>query len=387
MGTSMRATPYFSHIATLAAVALPSFAAAQFTAPAKAQDQALTTVRIAAVAALSPSDSDYSERFKAGFQGAFFYAAGENAQSLRKCGYKVEFDFYFYASGDAVAPADASKAAVAKGAWLVVAPDRSNEALVAASAVAGSPMVSLLANSKAVTSLRPPFFTASMAIDDLARTAAKHGQKEAYGKAYGVAIDKTCRFCVDFAEAFETIAGKALEKKFEIGLSGESPELSPLANALKRSNVDFLMLPGYSKQSGYTIATLGKEFPKLKFVGGDGWGDDTYGYITKFPILPDQQGFAVRGGRSYEKTLAALDLGQLNLAWKGDSIRNSDAMLGIVSLIRKQREILCRSKPKSRESYIKAMSALPASHFRLSNVVSVLELKGKSLRYAAEHAQ
>ena len=50
-------------------------------------------VRIAAVAALSVTDSDYSERFKMAYQAGFFYAAGELQNKLEKCGYRIGVDF------------------------------------------------------------------------------------------------------------------------------------------------------------------------------------------------------------------------------------------------------------------------------------------------------
>lgn len=347
----------------------------------------LTTVRVAAVAALSSSDSDYSERFKAGFQGAFFYGAGETAEALRKCGYRLEFDFSYYASGDAVSISEIAKETVRRGAWLVVAPDRSNEALVAANSVPLTPMVSLLANAKDVSNLRPPFFLASASVEDLAAVAVKHALGSSYGKTYGVAVDPTCRFCVNFEEGFTKRAFGRLEKKFQVDLIGESPDITELLSALRKNKVQFLLLPGYSKQSGFTISKLGSNFPGLKFVGGDGWGDDTYGYIAKYPILAEQSGFSVRGGSSYQKSLEDLQLDTLSLAWRGESIRNSDSMLGIVNLVRKQKDILCRAKPKDREGYKKSLTVLPRDYFINSNVISVLELNGKTLRYSKEYAR
>lgn len=111
---------------------------------------ALIAVKIGAMDALSGADSKATERFRKGYEAAFFYAIGSNEKLLKKCGYKVELALEEYPFSDPVAPRDAAARLAAAGAWIILGPTNSKHYIIASQASADTGFVSVMAGARAV---------------------------------------------------------------------------------------------------------------------------------------------------------------------------------------------------------------------------------------------
>lgn len=197
-----------------------------------------------------------------------------------------------------------------------------------------------------------------------------------------MAIDKTCVFCRDFAKNFSESSNRiGIQSLFSFDLESETPDISELERLIKIHELHFLLLPNYSKQSGFVISSLKTKFPHLKFVGSDGWGDGEFGYLTKFPLGNDQIGFSLRPGRPDANMRELLKVPGFNVAWQGMVIKPPFAVFALIELLQKVTEQLCTLRPKSREQFQTKILSKSATTFRSNAGMSVYLLRGKTLKY------
>lgn len=372
----MRRICYFACILTCAGV-IAAEASPRESSP-------LVPVRVGFMAALSPKDTDYSERFKSGYQAALFYGVGDLRRQMERCGYRYEVDLAFYSGGDGLGPMDAIASLEQGLPWVIFGPDRSNEFLLGAkSRSKGTPIVSGMASAQDVFAQKPPIFSMAPPPDVLALEAVRAVSKSQFGTRFGTVVDSSCLFCKDFATAFKSegkVAG--LVESFSIEVTGESPDTGPIRAALKRQGADFLLIPNYSKQTGHILATLASEFPTIPAVGGDGWGDPEYGFLTKFPLSPQQKGISVRPGKSYEQMQRIFGTQSLVLTWKGEPLKTSYTSFAVMEFLRRVTSLLCERKPRGRSDFVSLMARQPSDYFRSLSGVSILKLHEGQLKYA-----
>ncbi len=343
----------------------------------------LQNVQVNAIAALSHTDSDYSERFRYVYNTALGIAVDSENIKLRSCGYKISTSTNFYSGGDPMGPSDGIRAAEKNNPWLLIGPDRSNEFIIATRArTISTPIVSTMASAHELNSLPLEAFSAVPLVNEMAKLAVKGTLAENYGKSFATILDPTCLLCRDFVKFFESEAIKQnLTRVFSTEVTSETPNINFVVAQTLKSKPDFFLLPGYSKQSGFIIAELGKSFPESRFVGSDGWGDGEFGYLTKFPINEKQKGLTVRPGLPSSKMSDPLSTPFSSLKWKGVEISPPFAAFALREIVQKVSQMLCFNRPKSKEEFAQIISLKEKSFFHLRSGLSFYRLENGKLRY------
>lgn len=342
----------------------------------------LNPVKVGVLEALASLDSSSSERYKQFFESAIYYSLGENERALSKCGYKFEIVASYFDNSDKLAAKEAAQKLENAGAWIILGPRRSDQFLVGSKSLVTTPIVSPMAGANSVTSLPAPNFTMYPSVDALAKVAVKAVKRAGFGNRYGSFVDATCSSCKDFQAAFAEQSSGKLTEVFSIDGAGESPDLTQLRAALISKRVDFLILPNYSKFSGYTISKLQAQFPNLKVLGADGWGDGQFGFLEGFGIAPSIVGISVRGGGSPDVMSTLFGVRSLDREWQGKSLTPPYAAFGAIEFFRVLTKDLCRAKPKSRENFYRFLKNQNSSHFKSRSGIGVYFLRNSQLKFS-----
>ena len=237
----------------------------------------------------------------------------------------------------------------------------------------------------AAVNAKPPIFTMYPDTTVFANAAVKILDKEKYGKTYASVLDVTCPSAISFDQSFEKISSaKGFKKSFSIDFSGDEPNVVPLLEKLKSNPVDFINLPNNSKFSGFIISKVQKAFPKIKFFGTHGWGDQNYGFIAKYGIDDTTEGFAIRQGRELKKMTAAWGINSLDYEWKEKMVEPGFAAFEAIHFIRKVSDDLCKWKPADKSEFATKMSQLPKDYFGTGEPLSVYKLVYGKLQFGYE---
>jgi hypothetical protein len=171
---------------------------------------------------------------------------------------------------------------------------------------------------------------------------------------------------------------KGYQKMFSVDVAGDEPDLTALFEALKKTPVDFLALPSNSKQAGFTIARVSTFFPNVKFVGTSGWGDNYYGFVSRYGIPESTQGFCIRQGRDVPVMKEDFGVRSLDYDWNGEHTGPHFTGLSAIHFIRTLVDDLCSNRPKSKEQFLKQLATFRPDHFSTKEGFSVFKIsKGK----------
>lgn len=154
-------------------------------------------------------------------------------------------------------------------------------------------VVSPLASATNVYSMPKNFYTFSPSNRDYAMALATF-TKEMKLNRISTVVESDCLYCVNFYNEFKSsarIAGLAVHSE-DSYLSSNVPNISysELGNPLVDS--DAILLPNRSWSSGFIMQGLSRQLKKnIIFLGGDGWGDWSVGYVGKFPSQYEYKGY------------------------------------------------------------------------------------------------
>lgn len=339
-------------------------------------------VKVGILEGLAVVDSTSSERYRQIFESSLYYALGSVDRELSSCGYQLEVDEEFFDASDKYAAKTAAARLVSRGAWIVFGPRRSDHFIASVEGSGRVPVVSPMAGSRAVSNLRPPVFSMYPGVSKLAKAAVSEVSRRKYGKKFAAFVDASCLACRDFLEEFTRVSTGKLNRIFYLDSFGEAPDVVKLVEQLRTSQVDFLLLPNYSKFSGSVIRGIQDQFPTLKIVGADGWGDGQFGFLEGYGIRPEIQGISVRGGLPADDLSERLGVVSLDRSWRGERLRPPIASLAAISFFRRISKDLCRSRPGSPPALHDYLSKQDADHFREIAGVSIYELKDGQLRFS-----
>lgn len=350
-----------------------------------AEAKELINVRFGVLEGLSPTDSSSSDRYRRAFEAAIHYAVGENEKQINKCGYKFEIYPAYYDSGDRTAPKKNGKILSDKESWIIFGPRRSDDFMASLPGLDGVPMVSPMANGFDIYKLSPPLFTMYPDTDAFADAAIKVLKKENYGKKYASVVDITCPAAVDFETSFQK-KGKPLgfERVLKVELAGDEPNVADLLEKLKTTPIDFMSLPSNSKFAGFVMSKVQKEFPKIKFLGTHGWGDNNYGFIGKYGLDEKTVGMCVRQGRKFSDLDNIYKVHSLDYEWKEKMVEPNFTAISAIHMIRLVSKDLCRWKPKTRADFASRLKKLPHDYFQTNEPMSVYKLEGGKLAFGYE---
>lgn len=307
--------------------------------------------------ALAPSDTTSSERFQKEYEYAIQTAKDFTKKRFEKCGYIISDEKAFYDASDTLQALEKAKNAQDNGAWLIVGPRRSNHYMLAVRGANKTPTVSIMASAKEIYDLPPLHLTLAQSNRNMAAALAKETKAKFENKkqvSYISVVSEDCVTCVDFAESFNKVASQLnFNKISEMKITGEQPDISSLEFLIKTKKPDIVLLPNYSKVSSYLIGKINRWSPNTLFIGGDGWGDNKYGFVHHSPQLMGANGITVKGFPPTDKGLAYFPLGKEIL--KNPSVATafpaSGSAQALLKVIDGAVDLICKNKPKSKDEF------------------------------------
>lgn len=344
-------------------------------------------VRLHFFEALAPRDTTSSQRFQKEYDEAIRTATSLVSQRLLSCGYRLQEQTNFYNATDGLEAFERAKASAEQGAWMFVGPRRSNHFVLLTKGAPNVPSISTMASSQEVSDLGRRHLSMAPFNDDMASVAAKEARREAGLKekvTYVSIVSEDCIACVDFAQHFDTAAKRLrFVKQHEFKVNGDAPDLTQIVATTAHLKPTFVLLPNYSKVTAQAIAAIHKALPKAFYVGGDGWGDASFGFLQNAKDLDSAYGFSVRGFPSPEVALRDFPLGRTLLASKDETLKRpgSASTLAITKIIESTANLLCQYKPKTKDQFSAVFEKHGRGLFRSPWGVSVYNLKSGNISY------
>ena len=341
-------------------------------------------VPIAFIEALDSKDTTSSERFRKEYELAIQYGVELTAKDIAACGYTIKPLPAFYGASDPLQAKERTEQSVKSGAWFVVGPRRSNHYILAAQGSGSVPTVSLMASSDEVATLGPRHLSLVAPNSVMAQVAAKEAKARVPAKAaktYLSIVRDDCLFCKGFADQFDTAAKSAgLKKSAQVSILSDEPDLKDIVVAIEAHKPSFILLPNYSIVTGYLIEKLHKTYPKIFFVGGDGWGTN-FGFVENGRDIGNAQGFTVRGNPPVDVGMKSFPTGQKLLSDSGRIPVASATALSLIKIIDSTKTFLCKHKPKSPGDFASAYEKSGKGQFAAPWGVSVYELSSGNIVY------
>ncbi len=346
----------------------------------------LTEVKIDFIEALAPRDTTSSDRFQEDYEKAIQSGKRHLEEKLARCGYSLQVRTAFYEASDALKAKELAAKSQSEGTWLIVGPRRSNHYLLLAQGSPDTPTISLMASADDVSSLGSRHVSLSPSNSQMAEVAAQEAQARKGARAtYITVLSDDCTNCVDFAKAFDRQASRlGLRKKGEIAVQGEAFEIRPILENVTIKKPDFILLPNYSRVSGHVMAAFRESKDSPLFVGGDGWGDNRYGFVQNGQDLGSAIGITVRGYPPLEQGLTQFDLGK-NVA-KANQAPTFAPSMGILRALDSTSELLCSQKPKTRAQFAQAFESVSPKAFHAPWGTSIYELKAGEISFIHKRA-
>lgn len=331
---------------------------------------------------LSNVDSNAPQRYRVFFENALFYGVGENERRLNECGYRLEVVPAYYDNSDPLSIKTMVSMLESKGVWVVIGPMRSTHFIMATEFIGGRiPLVGLMAQARRVLKSKPPIFTMSSGVDVLAKVAYQATEKQKFGKRYASFLDLGCEECRDFLEGFDRYAASSYTKVFTLSYFEDEPDVAPLIKKLRQYPVDFLILPNYSDASGRVMQQVHQQFPKIKFLGADGWGDGAWSLITQYQLPDTLEALSVRAGLSTKELEARYRTYSLRRDWQGTSLAPPYIGYTVIQFLRKLTDDLCIARPKNQQEFLQYLRKQPPKHFLMEVPISVYRLKNSQIEF------
>lgn len=343
-----------------------------------ADNSKLIPIKIFFLEALAPKDTTSSERFQKEYDFAIQTGKELTKKKLSDCGYELVDGQKLYDAGDTLQAMESSRKAQEEGAWLIVGPRRSNHYLLVAKGAESTPTVSIMASSKEVSELGVNHLTIGQPNDLMAEALATE-TKLKIGKSskYISIVSEDCVSCKDFSSAFDkTAAEVGLKKLDELKIVGEQPDANEIEKFYRKYKSEVVVIPNYSKVSAYVIGLIYKINQKTFFVGGDGWGDNKYGFVHNSPQLKKANGMTVKGFPPADKGLAFFDLGKAILSEpsRASAFPASGTSQALLKIIEGIANLACEAKPKSKEQFVDAFKKDGKKYFFNPWGVSIFKL-------------
>lgn len=345
-------------------------------------DSGLVPVRVEFVEALAPRDTTSSVRYQQSYEGTISVAKTLLEKKLAACGYTLDTRTAFYDASDALKAKELGAKAAVDGAWLIVAPRRSNHYLLLVQGAEAVPTASIMASADKVGELGSRHRTLSPINSKMAAIAAKEARARTKRKARYVSIvSADCANCVDFSKSFDRAAEKlALAKALEIPITGEAFKVDELREKVNAAKPDFVLLPNYSKVASIVMAAFNSDVKPPLFVGGDGWGDAQYGFVQNGLDVQKVRGITVRGFPPVATGLEKFPLGR-SVSKKASSLGFAPD-LSILKILDESAKALCAKRPKNKEEFRAAFEGKFGDGLKAPWGVSVFELKKGEIKFA-----
>lgn len=345
------------------------------------QDPALINVNISLMESLSPSAPSASDRYKRLYESALYYALGENEQKLQKCGYKITSKLVYFDTFDALDLIANAKKINDSKAWVVIGPRRSSHLKTAGSVLTDTPIVSTMANSDTIHQSSKLIFSMYPSVSILSKLMATEVMKRNYGRSYGVVVDARCQSCVDFARKFRE-HNTTDQQIFYLEVGDNTPDIKQLLNDIKKFKIDYLVTPNYSELTGYLISEIQKSNPTLKYVGSDGWGEDSFSFLQGYQIQDDTIGISIRVGPKKEDKSKYYNVYSLDREINGSIVTPPYSIYSLVSIMRVLTNDLCQSKAQNSGEFKTYLAKQPLAHFQDDALYSIYKFQNGQLAFS-----
>lgn len=343
--------------------------------------QNLTTVKVGLLEGFTPLNTMATSRYRSIYESAIYYGLGETEQKLNQCGYKLELVPDYFNPDDLLSVKESAERLNKEKIWFAVSPIKSHHYLMAAQALEETPMLSFMASSDEIVNMPAPFFTMSPGIRRLTQATVELAENYDYGQRYGMFIDSLCAECKEFETYFDEATNSKFDKAFSLKMTGLRPDLDALRDAIQQSGIDFLVLPNDSHPTGHVISHLQTEFPELKYIGGEKWGQTVWSFLRGYDLQENVDAFSVRVGHATEIMHEKLGLHSLNISHEGKKMPPSHLAFGMVELTRKLADALCDSQAKNKADFFEFMSQQPKERFVSKIGLGVYKLKQGEIDY------
>lgn len=335
----------------------------------------LITVPIGFLDSLAQLDSIGTNGYKESFEAAIFYGIGENEKELNQCGYRLLPIRRYFSISDLLEAKEMAEKLEAQGVWIILGPEYSDPFLLAMKGLHNTPIVSTMAGTISPSSSSDLYFKMSPNEKDIIKAAINAAKNEHFGVKYAAFIDATCSNCIEFENKFHAQSENHFERIFTLDFVGDSPDLTYLIKSLKEQPVDFLLLPNYSKQTGYIISNLHTHFPELKYLGSNGWGAEAWSYIQSYHIPKDVTAINIRVGLSINEMKNFFNTASLEKGWDDTILPPTTNDYLTIGFIRKLTKDLCEWKPKNKDDYTRILKKQQKTHFLTNLPISVYRIK------------
>ncbi|MGE4348883.1 MAG: ABC transporter substrate-binding protein [Candidatus Berkiella sp.] len=345
------------------------------------QDKPLIHVKIGLLESLSPTAPSSSERYKRLYESTLYYAIGENDRKLNQCGYKLTANISYFDTFDALDLLENAKQVRKTEPWLVIGPRRSGHIKTALTIIDDTPTISTMANSDTVLNNTPHLFSMYPTTSSLAKVMVQEVKNRNYGTTYGIIVDARCQSCVEFSKNFQ-IENPRHQPLFYISVGDNTPDIKKLISNIQTLKPDYLVIPNYSELSGYIISETQRINPNLKYVGADGWGEDTFSFIQGYNIHPNTMGMAVRFGVKKEEKSNFYDAHSLEREIDGSLVTPPYSIYSLVSMIRTLTDDLCKTKPINKNEFKKYLLQQSKTHFQTETQYSIYHLQNGKIIFS-----
>ena len=346
-----------------------------------------TQVPITFIEALSPRDTTSSETFRAEFKSSVELGRSLTAASLKTCGFEIKPTLHLFDANDQLQAFERAKDAQNSGHWMIVGPRRSNHYLLVAKGAPETPSVSIMASSSEVEKLAPLHLSVYPSNGMLASGAAtvllELGKSKASRNYFSV-VSADCHACIDFSEQFDREAKRfGLTKLGQQTIVGDSPDPAPIVAAVASAKPSFVLLPNYSKVSALLMGAIHNRVPDVRFIGGDGWGDQKFGFVERNPAVQAAPGVTVRGFPPAKTGLSTFPLGRRVLMTGKDAgfIPSSGAGLAILRVFEGLERLLCDGKPPTASAFKATFEKIGPKQFTAPWGVNAYQLRSGEIRF------
>lgn len=342
---------------------------------------ALINVKIGLMESLSPTAPSSSDRYKKFYESALYYAIGENEQKLQRCGYKLSSLQTYFGTFDGLDLIKSSKQIQAADTWLVIGPRRSSDLITATTILNDVPMVSTMANSDDIYQHSKLVYSMYASASHLAKLMVHEIIKQDYGRTYGTLVDARCRSCVEFAKSFQA-HNQDDTQLFYIEVADNNPDINELLGYIQKYKIDYLVTPNYSGLTGYVISEIQKHDTTIKYIGTDGWGEDTFSFLQGYPISNKTTGMSIRVGANKHDKAKQYQVYSLDKEINGTTFTPPYSIYALITAIRILTDDLCDSKALNKEAFKEYLTLKPRNHFQLDDLYSIYNLKDGGLVFS-----
>lgn len=269
---------------------------------------------------------------------------------------------------------------------MIIGPRRSNHYLLTVKGAEKTPSLSIMASSKEVFELESHHLTIAQSNSAMADVLAQETKRRRKKKlSYLSIVSEDCVTCKDFAGAFDVSAKKiGMKKLSEIQITGEQPELPQIQIQIKKLSPEIILLPNYSKVTSYLIGAIQVSNPSIFFIGGDGWGDNKFGFVHDSPQSKKANGLTVKSFPPANMGLSFFNLGKMIIKepTRAETFPQSGTAQALLKSIDGLNDFLCKEKPATKEKFAELFALRGQKYFRSPWGVSIFELKNGEIQFS-----